>query len=98
MKEVRFWAFVVLCGSGLLAFVAVTAAMQESPLPVAATAAKVLAFVACFAALGFALVTACLHETDRRGIGMLSGQPENPWEAEYQQQIASSLIRERQIG
>lgn len=89
MKEVRFWAFMILCGSGLLALVAVTAAMQESPLPVAATAAKVLAFVACFAAIGFALAAACLNDTERG---------ESQWDVEYQAQVANSLVRERRIG
>lgn len=98
MKEVQFWAMIILCGSGLLAFVAGAAAMQESPLPVAATVGKALAFVACFSALGLALVSACLHETDRRGVGSLSGQRENLWEVEYQLQLANSLVRERRVG
>lgn len=98
MKEARFWVFIVLCGSGLLALVAGAAALQECPIPVAATAANALALIACLATLAFALVSACLHETDRRGIGRLSGQLENPWEVGYQEQLASTMIRERQVG
>ena len=97
MQEVRFWAFVVLCGAALLGCVAGFAWCADSGIPAAESLAKAMACAACLAAVAYSLVQIAIWGSGW-DIGKVSGKLENPWEVEYQAQVANSLIRERRIG
>jgi len=97
MQEIRFWAFVILCGTILVGCVAGCAWLADSGIPVAASLAKAMACAACLAAVAYSIVQVAIWGSGWK-VGKISGNLENPWEAEYQKQVASSMIRERRIG
>lgn len=97
MQEVRFWAFVVLCGAILLGCVAACAWVADSGIPIAAPLTKALGVAGCLAAVAYSIAQVVIWSSNWE-IGKVSGKLENPWEAEYQAQLANSLVRERQVG
>ena len=97
LREMQWILYYFMIGAVMIGALGGIMWLADSGIPVAEPLAKAMAFGFCVLVVLWLCIQSAIWNSGWK-VGKISGKLESPWEVAYQQQLASSLIRERRIG